>query len=129
MLAQTPAVDGTLFAYGIVQPGDQCHAPIHHNSAAGRDTTGEGVKPNPAGIDEVACARSLPSTELRRDWAVVELAENGSQRIFDRRRPDRSRMSGNTSPLERGLPGSHRVNHHTDGLDDDWGVVDHDVVS
>src|SRR5262249_46147060 len=26
--------------------------------------------------------------ELRRDWAVVELAENGWQRIFDRRRPD-----------------------------------------
>ena len=26
--------------------------------------------------------------ELRRDWAVVELAENGSQRIFDPRRPD-----------------------------------------
>jgi len=24
--------------------------------------------------------------ELHRDWAVVELAENGSQRIFDRRR-------------------------------------------
>jgi hypothetical protein len=42
------------------------------------------------GNDEVACARSLPSTELRRGWAVVELAENGSQRIFDRRRPDRS---------------------------------------
>jgi hypothetical protein len=26
--------------------------------------------------------------ELYRDWAVVELAENGSQRIFDRPRPD-----------------------------------------
>jgi hypothetical protein len=26
--------------------------------------------------------------ELRRDWAVVELAENGSQRIVDRRRLD-----------------------------------------
>jgi hypothetical protein len=24
--------------------------------------------------------------ELRRDWAVIELAENGSQRIVDRRR-------------------------------------------
>jgi hypothetical protein len=24
--------------------------------------------------------------ELRRDWAVVELAENGSRRSFDRRR-------------------------------------------
>jgi hypothetical protein len=33
------------------------------------------------------------------------------------------------SPLERGLPGSHRVDHHADGPDDDWGVVDHDVVS
>ena len=38
-------------------------------------------------------------------------------------------MSVNASPLERGLPGSHRVDHHADGLDDDWGVVDHDVVS
>src|SRR5262245_48195452 len=26
--------------------------------------------------------------ELRRDWAVIELAENGSQRIVDRRRLD-----------------------------------------
>ena len=34
-----------------------------------------------------------------------------------------------SSPLERGLPGSHRVDHHADGLDDDWSVVDHDVVS
>jgi hypothetical protein len=38
-------------------------------------------------------------------------------------------MSVNASPVERGLPGSHRVDHHADGLDDDWGVVDHDVVS
>jgi hypothetical protein len=38
-------------------------------------------------------------------------------------------MSVNSSPLERGLPGSHRVDHHPDGLNDDWGVVDHDVVS
>ena len=37
----------------------------------------------------------------------------------------RSRMSVNASPLERGLPGSHRVDHHADGPDDDWGVVDH----
>jgi hypothetical protein len=42
---------------------------------------------------------------------------------------ERSRMSVNASPLERGLPGSHRVDHHADDLDDDWGVVDHDVVS
>jgi hypothetical protein len=33
------------------------------------------------------------------------------------------------SPLDRGLPGSHRIDDHADGLDHDWGVVDHDVVS
>jgi enamine deaminase RidA (YjgF/YER057c/UK114 family) len=27
------------------------------------------------------------------------------------------------------LPGSARVDHHADRLDDDWGVADHDVVS
>jgi hypothetical protein len=35
----------------------------------------------------------------------------------------------NASPLERGLPGPHHVDHHADGLGDDRGVVDHDVVS
>ena len=38
-------------------------------------------------------------------------------------------MSVNASPLERGLPGSHGVDHHADGPNDDRGVVDHDVVS
>jgi hypothetical protein len=42
-------------------------------------------------------------------------------------------MSVNSSPLERGLPGSRRVDHHADGLDDDWGVADncapHSVVA
>ena len=38
-------------------------------------------------------------------------------------------MSVNPSPLERAQSGSHRVDHRADGLDDDWGVVDHDVVS
>ena len=38
-------------------------------------------------------------------------------------------MSVNASPLERGLPGSHRVDDHADGLDHDLRVVDHDVVS
>ena len=33
------------------------------------------------------------------------------------------------SPLDRGLSGSHRIDDHADGLDHDWGVVDHDVVS
>jgi hypothetical protein len=28
-------------------------------------------------------------------------------------------MSVNASPLERGLPGSHRVDHHAEGLDDE----------
>ena len=37
--------------------------------------------------------------ELRRDWAVVELAENGSQRIIDRRRL----MLGISGPRESGL--------------------------
>jgi hypothetical protein len=32
--------------------------------------------------------------ELRRDWAVTELAENGSQRIVDRRRLDALDSSG-----------------------------------
>jgi hypothetical protein len=39
------------------------------------------------------------------------------------------RMFVDPSPLERGLPGSRRVDYHAHGLDDDWGVVDHDVVS
>src|SRR5262245_54179437 len=42
---------------------------------------------------------------------------------------ERSGMSVNASPLERGLPGSHRVDDHADGLDHDLRVVDHDVVS
>jgi hypothetical protein len=31
---------------------------------------------------------------------------------------ERSRMSVNASPFERGPPGSHRVDHHADGLND-----------
>jgi hypothetical protein len=31
--------------------------------------------------------------ELHRDWAVIELAQNGSQRIFERRRVDASNIS------------------------------------
>src|SRR5260370_30631912 len=42
---------------------------------------------------------------------------------------ERTRMSVNSPPPEGGLPGSRRVDHHADGLDDDWGVADHDVVS
>src|SRR5262249_18638773 len=40
-----------------------------------------------------------------------------------------SRISVNESLPERGLPSSHRVDHHSDGLDDGWGVVDHNIVS
>src|SRR6516165_883113 len=42
---------------------------------------------------------------------------------------ERSWMSVNASPLEGGLPGSHRVDEHADGLDHDRRVFDHDVVS
>src|SRR5258705_10502320 len=52
-----------------------------------------------------------------------------SEKCQQRRSVERSRMSVNSSPLERGLPVSRRVDHHADGLDDDWGVADHDVVS
>src|SRR6516165_5075952 len=55
------------------------------------------------------------------------LTPNG--RLEKRTLVERSGLSVNASPLERGLPGSHRVDDHADGLDHYWGVVDHDVVS
>jgi len=42
-------------------------------------------RPGGAGLLWAINGRRL--IELRREWAVVELAENGSQRIFDRRPP------------------------------------------
>jgi hypothetical protein len=43
--------------------------------------------------------------ELYRDWAVVELAENGSERIFDRRRAS---IRPTTGDLGLGSPGFRR---------------------
>jgi hypothetical protein len=38
--------------------------------------------------------------ELHRDWAVVELAENGSRRVFERRRLDVGNSGRPGSELE-----------------------------
>jgi hypothetical protein len=78
-----------------------------------RDLTAEEML---RGADAAAGSRfatALPSIKLR----DFHGKSDGLIRLF------------NASTLERGLPGSHRVDHHPDGLDNDRGIVDHDVVS
>jgi hypothetical protein len=48
--------------------------------------------------------------ELHRDWAVIELAANGSRRVFERRRVD-ARNVNRLSPAGKPRIGSAKVSH------------------